>query len=370
MRRSDRKKVAELLKGLVRIRSDGRETSIVPFLKKALRENGWDCVKTAEGSVWGRIGSGKKILLYDIHSDTVKADERMWKNPPFGATVKGGFLYGRGAVDDKGPLASAIFSGNFIRKRRGISVYLLAAAAEERAEGFGFRTFLKYEKKKPDFALISEPSSLNLAVGQRGRFELTVSLPGIPAHGSMPERGKNAIYAAAEFLEKVKKIKFAANPPFPPVSVAPTIVKTSGDGRNVLPNSCEILFDVRISHKDNPEALKRKIMKFAPLTSSSKIAKFCSAWLLSAKDPFRGMCEEAYLKVFGRRPKPYHWKFCTNASEYVRHGIPVAGFGPGAPEEAHKKDEKISLKEVEKAVGFFAALPECVAGDRGKANDR
>ncbi|MCD6412715.1 MAG: M20/M25/M40 family metallo-hydrolase [Elusimicrobia bacterium] len=360
MRKKGRKEILALLKKLVEIRTDRKNAEIVPFLRRSLRENGWKNIKSARGSVWGKIGSGKRILVYDIHSDTVKADSSQWKYPPFKATIREGFLYARGAVDDKGPLASAIFSGNFIKAKPGIAVYLLAAAAEEKDEGFGFRTFLKYEKVRPNFALVSEPSSLNLAVGQRGRFEMLVSFRGIPAHGSMPEKGRNAIYSAADLLMKSRKLKFKKRPPFPPASATPTIVKTSGDGKNVLPNSCEILFDVRISPRDDPECVKNKILGKMSPTVQAKVGKFCPAWVLPRESSFRRMCEKAYKNAFGKFPRPYYWKFCTNASEYAKMKIPVAGFGPGAPEEAHRRNEKISLVEVEKAVAYFAALPDCL----------
>ncbi len=111
---SHKKKLLKLLEDLVNIRSDKKNPAMTAFLKKALRENGWKNIKESGGNVWGKLGSGKIKLLYDIHSDTITARNTLWNTDPFKAEFKNGYLYGRGAVDDKGPLAAAIFSGTFL----------------------------------------------------------------------------------------------------------------------------------------------------------------------------------------------------------------------------------------------------------------
>lgn len=357
---SCRNRLRKLLAELISIKTYYKNPEIVSFLKKALKNNGWKNIKESGGNVWGRIGRGKTVVIYDVHSDTIRADERLWQFAPFKATFRKGFIYGRGAADDKGPLAAAIYSGNFIRGSAGYTVYLLVSTKEETDEGWGFRFFRREEKVKPDFAVISEPSGLKLALGQRGRVEVIFDIPGVPAHASMPEKGKNALDLMSASLREVKKIKFRKIKPFSLTTITPTVVSTTGDGKNVLPNRCRVFFDVRINHRDTVQSIVKKISDVTRRRGIKiKTGKFCPAWVLKNKVLLTAS-RAAYRQVFGTFPKPFYWKFCTNGSEYAASGIPVIGFGPGDPAMAHKRDEKIKFSDVEKAVGFFAALPEYI----------
>ncbi len=357
---SHKKKLLKLLEDLVNIRSDKKNPAMTAFLKKALRENGWKNIKESGGNVWGKLGSGKIKLLYDIHSDTITARNTLWNTDPFKAEFKNGYLYGRGAVDDKGPLAAAIFSGNFIPDSKNYSVYLLASDREEIDEGYGCRTFLRKEKKKPDFVLISEPSDLRFIFGQRGRVEITLTARGIPAHGSMPEKGKNAIFLMNEALSSLAKLRFRSVPPFTATTVTPTVIKSDGEGRNVLPLSCSVLLDIRINHKESVSSLIRILKKKLPRGIEIKAGGFCPAWLLKNKN-YALAAKKTFAEAYGKTTTPAYWKFCTNGSSYAAKGIPVIGFGPGKPELCHKKNENIKLADVEKAVEFFKILPQHVA---------
>jgi len=357
---SHKKNLRKLLKDLVNIRSDKKNPAMTAFLKKSLKQNGWKNIKESGGNVWGRIGSGKTKLLYDIHSDTITAKNIGWGTEPFKAQFKKGYLYGRGAVDDKGPLAGAIFSGNFIKDSKDYSVYLLASDREEIDEGYGCRTFIRKEKKKPDFVLISEPSDLRLVFGQRGRIEITLTAGGIPAHASMPEKGKNAIFLMNKTLSALAKLKFRKVPPFTPTTITPTIIKSSGEGKNVLPLSCSVLLDIRMSHKESIRSLVGMLKKNLPRGIHIKTGKFCPAWLLKNKN-LAIASKKTFAEAFSKPPVPAYWKFCTNGSSYASMDIPVIGFGPGKPEMCHKKNENIKLADVEKSVDFFKLFPHYAA---------
>ena len=353
---SHKKKLRKLLRDLVNTRSDKKNPAMTAFLKKALAENGWKNIKESGGNVWGKIGSGKIKLLYDIHSDTIPARNTGWNTEPFKAKFRNGYLYGRGAVDDKGPLAAAIFSGNFIRDSKNYSVYLLASDREEIDEGYGCRVFLRKEKETPDFVLISEPSDLRLIFGQRGRIEITLTARGIPAHGSMPEKGKNAIFIMNEALSALPKLKFKKIPPFTATTVTPTVIKSDGEGKNVLPLSCKVVLDIRMNHKESVGSLIKLLKKNLPRGIEIKAGKFCPAWLLQNEN-FALSAKTTFAEAYRKTAVPAYWKFCTNGSSYASKGIPVIGFGPGKPEMCHKKNENIKLADVEKAVDFFKLLP-------------
>jgi acetylornithine deacetylase/succinyl-diaminopimelate desuccinylase-like protein len=257
-------------------------------------------------------------------------------------------------------LAAAIFSGNFIRDSKDYKVYLLAADKEETNEGYGCRVFLKTEKVKPDFVLISEPSDLQLVFGQRGRIEITLTARGTPAHGSMPEKGKNAILMLNEAISAIGKIKFRALPPFTATTIAPTVIKSEGEGKNVLPLSCSVLLDIRMNHRESAESIIQILRRTLPEGIDIKTGNFCPAWLLQNADYARA-AKKTFAQAYGKNARPAYWKFCTNGSSYASRGIPVIGFGPGKPELCHKKNEHIKTADIEKAVNFFRLLPSRIA---------
>jgi len=355
------KDLRKMTENLINIRSDKKNPSMAAYLKKALRQNGWKNITGHGGNVWGSIGSGKIKILYDIHSDTITARRDGWLSDPFTAATRGGRLYGRGSVDDKGPLAAAIFSGNFIEDSKDYKVYLLASDREETDEGYGCRMFLKKEKFKPDFVLISEPSDMKLIFGQRGRIEVTLTARGIPAHGSMPEKGKNAISMMNSALSSLSKLTFRQVPPFTATSIAPTVIKSEGEGKNVLPLNCRLLLDIRINHRESVASIIKALKKQLPRGIEIKAGKFCPAWLLQNKT-YAQAAKKTFRQAYGKTAAPSYWKFCTNGSSYASKGIPVIGFGPGKPQLCHKKNENIKISDIEKSVIFFRLLPSHIAG--------
>lgn len=354
------KNLRKLVENLVNIRSDKKNPAMTAFLKKALRENGWKNIREHGGNVWGSIGTGKTKILYDIHSDTIPARKAGWRGDPFTARFQNGRLYGRGSVDDKGPLGAAIFSGNFIKNSKDYRVYLLASDREETDEGYGCRVFLRKEKVKPDFVLISEPSDMKLIFGQRGRIEITLTARGIPAHGSMPEKGKNAISMLNGALNSLSKLKFGSVPPFTATTVTPTVIKSEGEGKNVLPLSCSVLLDIRINHKESVGSLIKILKKNLPREIKIEAGKFCPAWLLKDHN-YAVAAKKTFTQAYGKTAAPAYWKFCTNGSSYASKGIPVIGFGPGKPQLCHKKNENIKMSDIERSVEFFRMLPSHIA---------
>jgi len=359
MLKKNNKKLKKLLFNLISLKTYTKNPEAVSFLKKALKENGWKNIKEFKGNVWGEIGSGKTKIIYDAHYDTIRAIPHRWEHHPFKPVIKNGFIYGRGSVDDKGILASMIYSGNFI-KGENCKIYMLASANEESDEGFGLRMFFKKEKIKPDYALIGEPSNLNFVSGQRGRIEVILESAGIPAHASNPQKGKNPIYEILKSIEKIKNIKFKKVSPFPPSSIEPTVIKTVGDGVNAIPEKCVAVFDMRINHVEDIHLIKNLIEKNVPRGIKIKFRKYEPAWMLSKNDIFYNIGVNAYKKAFGKYPRPYYWRFCTNGSEYAKNNIRVAGFGPGDPDMAHRINERIKFEDMLKAVSFYAALPQFI----------
>ncbi|MBS4060796.1 MAG: YgeY family selenium metabolism-linked hydrolase, partial [Bacteroidetes bacterium] len=180
-------------------------------LKRQMEEAGFDEVFIdGLGNVIGRIGNGKRILAIDGHMDVVDiGHEANWTFDPLGGEIKDGFVHGRGSVDQKGGPAAFVTTGRIIKELgvpEDLTIYFVGSVMEEDCDGLCWKYIVEEVGIHPDFAISTEPTNLNIYRGHRGRMEMHVSFYGISAHGSAPERGKNAIYMAAKAALEIEKL--------------------------------------------------------------------------------------------------------------------------------------------------------------------
>ncbi len=188
-----------------------KENAVALELKLLMMEAGFDEVMIdGLGNVIGRIGRGKKVIALDGHIDTVDIGNREnWSFDPLAGEVKDGYVHGRGSVDQKGGPASFVTAGRIL-KELGISndatCYFIGSVMEEDCDGLCWKYIVEEDKIRPDCVIVTEPTNLNIYRGHRGRMEIEVSFYGVSAHGSAPERGKNAIYMASKAALEIEQL--------------------------------------------------------------------------------------------------------------------------------------------------------------------
>src|SRR5687767_5453602 len=158
-------------------------------------------------------GRGKRPLGFTGHIDTVPLGAAQWKVDAFGASMEGGRLYGRGASDMKGGVAAFVVAALKAAEelKRGPGVTLVITADEECGCGGAAHLVAKGGLLGEVGALvIGEPTANYPLVGHKGALWLEATTRGITAHGSMPERGDNAIYKAAAAISRLRKFDFEA----------------------------------------------------------------------------------------------------------------------------------------------------------------
>jgi acetylornithine deacetylase/succinyl-diaminopimelate desuccinylase-like protein len=160
----------------------GAEGAVAELVRAELERLGYAVEIDAFGNVTGTLDAGPgPCVLFDAHMDTVGvSDPSAWSFDPAGE-LAAGRLYGRGAMDMKGPLAALVHGVAAAGISRG-RVVVSASVAEEMIEGFATAEVAR--RVRPDAAVICEASGLRVAVGQRGRAELVVSVRGRPTHSS------------------------------------------------------------------------------------------------------------------------------------------------------------------------------------------
>jgi putative selenium metabolism hydrolase len=370
----------EFAQGLIRIKSmSGQEGEIIGFIEKKMKALGYnEIIVDSMGNLLGRIGSGKKSILFDSHVDTVEVrDEQEWDIPPFNGDILDGRLHGRGSVDMKSSVAASIYAGA-IAKEMGFTsdktVYVSCTVFEEDCDGENLKHLFKEFNFKPDYVVICEPSNNRIALGHKGKAQISIKTHGVSAHGSAPEKGVNAIYEMAEIIQKVEKTNAELmKKDKPRGTLVLSRISSVSVSLNAVPAECEVYLDRRTIPGETEEAIRREMDQLVDGKNATwevgilhrkswtgmdiTYEPFHSAWRIDLDHELTQACAAAYLENFGKEPAGYEfWDFSTNAVTPVGLGIPTIGFGPGDDKLAHMRNESSEIGQILDACSFYARL--------------
>jgi acetylornithine deacetylase/succinyl-diaminopimelate desuccinylase family protein len=314
-----------------------------------------------------RGADGAPVILFDAHQDTVPVDGMVI--PPFEPAVKEGRVYGRGACDVKGGMAAmlAAFARLLKEKPAGAATVVMSCTCDEESGAKGIEHLVKSwsVSRKPDFAVIAEPTELDVVVAHRGAFRWKVRTAGRACHSSRPEDGVNAIYRMAHVLCAIEE--YAAGlagriPPHPlcgPATLSVGIV-AGGSSVNTVPDECLIEIDRRCIPGEDLSRVIPDVEDFLRQRVDVPF-EFLPPWIraMTLSDETNGPLADRLLAVIadvaGPRKKvgvPYG----THASRTAQPGVPSVVFGPGSIAQAHTEDEWIAVDQLEQAAEVYYRL--------------
>lgn len=372
---------ANNLSNLVRVKSlSTHESAVAGVLKAMMEEAGFDEVFTdGLGNVIGRIGNGPRTVAFDGHIDTVDVgNPSNWSFDPFCGEVRDGFVHGRGSVDQKGGVAAFVTAGRIL-KETGIgeefTLYFVGSVMEEDCDGLCWKYIIEEDGIRPEVVISTEPTNLNLYIGQRGRMEIVIEFFGLSAHGSAPERGENAIYMASRVALEIEKLNEAlpSDPFLGKGSVTISEIVSGSPSLCAVADYARIHLDRRLTLGETKESALGEIdqiirgmkAKASILSYKEKaytgleygMEKYYPTWKIPEDDLFVKAGKDAFYRVFEREARPGKWTFSTNGVTINGiYGIPVIGFGPGNEIFAHAPDEKVPVDDLVSASAFYAAF--------------
>jgi succinyl-diaminopimelate desuccinylase len=307
--------------------------------------------------------NSSKNLLVCGHLDTigipnVKLDE----DKSINAETKDGKIFGLGSSDMKSGIISILFALKHLADNNIKPKYDIVAAftGDEEKDKAGALYLLKNKLvKKTKLMLISEPTNLNLGLGQKGQIWFELKFKGKSAHGSTPDKGKSAILMAMNFVQRILDPElFLKNNSFFPKSTV-NIGFINADGPlNVVPDVCIAGFDIRISPPDTIKDILSKINSIlsAEYKKSEYELKIIDSLNASFINPDSKVATQIKSiidsHVSGRRKMAL--SYATDGSVLNTYlNIPVAILGPGTPEVIHHKDEYVLVENIIKSVGIY-----------------
>ncbi len=327
-------------------------------------------------SVLGKIEGGDgPTLLFNAHIDTVSVEDYdKWKHDPFSGTIEDGYIYGRGAGDDKGSVAAQVMACVFIA-RAGVKLngtLLVNPVADEEASAFRGSHWLRDAGYlKPDYLIIGEQTHNQVSIAERAMLWLEVTIKGKASHGAMPWEGDNAIVRASKFVnlvysDLVPRIEKRTNPYLPHSTLNISKIN-AGINSNAVPEICKLLIDRRYVPGETKESVKKEIeemlVKLAEETGPFEW-EIKEEWDAGApvdtdpNDPLVKTLLNSVEQITGEKTEPIGYRQGSDGRLFSGMGIPIVHFGPSDPAVGHSTDERVSIKQMVEAtkVYILAAL--------------
>lgn len=372
--------VVELLQQLVRIPSVNPdnppgtdrtgEAALAEYLKEWLEEFGAGAVleeiKPGRPNLIARFAprDGRPRILLGPHLDTVGVGSMTID--PFGGEIREGKLWGRGASDTKGPMAAMLWGlkeNAAILKDLSVAVDFVAFMGEESGQ-WGSKDFAKHHGHDYAFAIVGEPTSLDIVHTTKGSLWATLRATGKAAHSSQPERGENAAIKLARALDVLERDLAAELATYVhPVLGRSTInvgVLRAGSRPNIVPDLAEAEIDIRITPalRDAGGALSLLKRAITRLGLPLEIVR------PHENPPMEIPATHPYIhRIEAVRPasKPVGAPWFSDAAHLSSAGVPSVCMGPGSIDQAHTCDEFIDIAALEEGAAFFSAFVRSLA---------
>jgi putative selenium metabolism hydrolase len=376
--------ISKFLRDMIAIPSESRqEKKVVLRIKEEMEKVGFDKVEIDKmGNVLGYIGHGDHLIAMDAHIDTVGVgDKDLWDYDPYEGYEDDDIIIGRGASDQEGGMASMVYAGKIIKDLNLEDDYTLlitGTVQEEDCDGLCWHYMIEEEDIRPEFVVITEPSSCNIYRGHRGRMEIKVTTHGVSCHGSAPDRGDNAIYKMAPIINELKALNenLKDDSFLGKGTLTVSEIFFSSPSRCAVADGCSISIDRRLTAGESWEFALQQIRNLPAVKDADAdvemykydrpsytgftypIESYFPTWVIEEDHPVCDTVVDSYKSLFKEDPLVDKWTFSTNGVSIMgRHGIPVIGFGPGHEDQAHAPNEKTWKDELVKAAAIYALIP-------------
>lgn len=337
----------ELLKKLIQTPSFSREEDgTASAIELFLQQKG---IKThrRNNNIWAfnqAFDVSKPTILLNSHHDTVRPNTGYTRDP-FLADEVDSKLYGLGSNDAGGCLVSLIATFLHYNDSEDLKYNIcLAATAEEEISGTNGLELILPELGELEFAIVGEPTQMQLAIAERGLMVLDCVSEGKSGHAAR-EEGDNAIYKAIKDIEWFRTYRFSKESPlFGPVKMSVTIIE-AGSQHNVVPATCKFTVDVRVTDSYRNEEVLKIIRNNVSCKVTPRSVRLKSS-SISEDHPIVQAGISMGLQTYGS----------PTTSDQALLDIPSLKMGPGDSARSHMADEFIYLNEIKEGVEIYIKL--------------
>lgn len=301
-------------------------------------------------------------LCFTGHIDTVPLGAAPWAHDPFAGEIANGRVYGRGTTDMKAGVAAFVIAATRLASRLGRTpglVLIITAGEETACEGARHLASISGAVGRAGAMVVAEPTGNAPCVGHKGAVWIKARTHGMTAHGSMPERGVNAIYKLARTVTRLESFRFDV--PAHPVLGPPTVnvgVIRGGLNVNSVPDAASMEIDIRTIPEQKQSAVLEQIATLLGDEVECRMLIGADGVWTNADEPWIQQTFEIAERIAAApravRAAPYFTDASTLTPAY--DNAPTVILGPGETALAHQTDEYCVIERIEQAVAIYEDL--------------
>ena len=355
------------------------EGGAIDLLEQLLEKNGFSCTRIVRGQVsnlFAKWGTGKngRVFGFNGHTDVVPVgDLSSWTVDPFGAEIKDGYLYGRGATDMKSGVAAFVASAiDFVNNKPPDGSIVITITGDEEGEAVdgtvAILDWMKQNGEKIDHCLVGEPTSPSqmgemMKIGRRGSMNAKITATGTQGHSAYPDRANNPIVAMVKLLDKLESHQLdVGTEHFDPSTLAITSVDTGNKASNVIPAVTKAAVNIRFNDSHSGSSLVSWLKDEIEKVSAEYGIKFETDFKISGESfitppgELSGLISEAVKKELGVTPK-LSTTGGTSDARFIKDMCPVTEFGL-VGKTMHAVDEKVETKQINQLKEIYSRVLE------------
>ena len=285
-------------------------------------------------------------LMLCAHIDTVEPCEGYSFNPYGPEVCTEGLIQGLGSNDDGASVVSMIAAYRYAISRDRVNLILVLTSEEERSGKGGMTGLWPALASKVDFAIVGEPTGMKAAIAERGLLVIDAVAEGVSGHAARNE-GVNALYIALEDIQALRNHIFEkVSPRMGKVNLNVTQIN-AGTAHNVIPDRCSFVIDIRPTEQYTNQEILDELQAIckSKLTPRNLLNQSSATF---EDSPLQKVAEELGLETFSS----------PTTSDWMRISCDAIKMGPGDSARSHKKDEYVTVEEIDHGIKTYIEFIE------------
>ena len=351
-----------------------QEGGALQLLDRLLTAHGFHCTRVDRGDVsnlFARWGRGK-TFGFNGHTDVVPVGNlEAWSVDPFGAEIRDGFLYGRGATDMKsGVAAFAAAAIDFVEETPPDGSVVLAITGDEEGPAkdgtVALLDWMQAQGERMDHCLVGEPTCPNvmgemMKIGRRGSMNGYFTVTGVQGHAAYPHRANNPLPAMARLLDQLSSASLdAGTEHFDASTLAVVTIDTGNPATNVIPAQCRATVNIRFNDAHSGASLTEWLQEHA-----NKVAQIFDVRIdldvsisgesfMTPPGELSDLVARA-IQIETNRTPALSTSGGTSDARFVQHHCPVVEFGL-VGKTMHQVDERVEIAQIHQLKAIYMRI--------------
>jgi succinyl-diaminopimelate desuccinylase len=353
------------------------EGGAIALLAEVLAEAGFACTRVDRNGIanlyarWGKAGANK-AFGFNGHTDVVPVgDAAAWTHDPFGAEVKDGVMYGRGACDMKSGVAAFVAAAvDFVAATPPDGAVIITVTGDEEGEGrdgtVAILDWMAFHGERMAHCLVGEPTCPTemgemMKIGRRGSMTAKITAVGVQGHSAYPHRAKNPLTALVRLLARLEAEPLdRGNADFDPSTLAITTIDCGNPASNVIPARATATLNIRFNDTHSGETLSAWLRSEAEAVAEATGVEIGLAISVSGEafvtppGEFAVLVAKAVVAETGRKPVR-STSGGTSDARFVKDHCPVIEFGL-VGKSMHQVDEHVEVAHIHQLKAIYGRI--------------